>query len=165
MIITPWQKRPPEIAHLLNPAFCSIVLKESVYGYQRESGNNMPFVLAFLVLPLILHRPTRDVLPRSVATKFHSWIHSNQSILVGFHDRTRSLVNFTKEAIYWSMHSGILIVDDNGGLFTPKVKTKTFNFPESSDAESCIKNAYFLGRWLTRSGEPSTIYAILGIKP
>ena len=163
MITTQWQKRPTEIAHLLNPAFCSLVIRESVSGYQKESDHTLSFALSFLILPLILHRPTRKLLPKSIAPKFHSWVHANQNILVGFHSRTKLLVPFTKEAIYWGMHSGILIVGENGGLYASI--NKTIKFPEYSEPESCIKKAQFLGRWLTRSGEPSTIYAILGIKP
>ena len=77
-----WSERPIEIAHLLNPAFCSTLLFESITGYKQENGSGMPFATAFLVLPVVLHKPTRDHLPKSIATKLHAWIQDNQKKII-----------------------------------------------------------------------------------
>lgn len=159
-----WNKRPIEVAHLLNPAFCSIILRESVLGYNQEIGNSMPYALSFLVLPLVLHKPTRDLLPKTIATKFHSWIHQNQAMRVGFHIRTKQLVPFTKEALYWCVSSGMLGFSGQGSLDVSKQKINSF-WPLHSEPETCKKKAHFIGRWFTRAGDVATIFAIMGIKP
>jgi len=160
-----WNKRPIEVAHLLNPAFCSIILSESVLGYNQEFGNTMPYSLSFLVLPLVLHKPTRDLLPKTIATKFHSWVHQNQAIRVGFHIRTKQLVPFTKEALHWGVSSGMLVFSGQGSLDASKQKFDSFNWPLDSEPEICKKKAHFIGKWLTRAGDSATIFAIMGIKP
>lgn len=164
-MLTSWNKRPIEVAHLLNPAFCSIILREFVLGYNQECGNSMPYSLSFLVLPLVLHKPTRDLLPRTIATKFHSWVHQNQVMRLDLHNRAKQLVPFSKEALYWCASSGMLAFDEQGGLDVSKHNFKNINWLLDSDPEVCKKKAHFLGRWLTRAGDPATIFAIMGIKP
>lgn len=57
----PWSKRTPEIANLLNPSFCAILLYSATFEYQKKAKNNsMPFPLLYLVLPIILHKSTRN---------------------------------------------------------------------------------------------------------
>ncbi|MDO9326623.1 MAG: DUF6521 family protein, partial [Methanoregula sp.] len=66
----PWGKRCIEEANLFNPAFLSVIAHQCVKGYEDESGSNVPYILPFLIAPLILHKNTRDNLPSSIATKF-----------------------------------------------------------------------------------------------
>ena len=150
--------------YLINPAFCSALIRETILGYSHECKQNMPYVLTFLVLPLILHKRTRDLFPRAISTKFHSWVHSHQGIMIGFHERTSTLVPFSKEAIYWCLSSGLLESCEGGVLSAPKTKS-SIQLPDNSESIHCVNKAHFLGRWFTRAGEPSTIYAILGIRP
>jgi len=165
MSFIPWKERPIEMAHLLNPAFCSLLLKETVDGYSQEYGNNMPYIFSFLVLPLILHKQTRDILPRTIRTRFHSWAHQSQSTRLNYIERTRQLVPFTKEALLWCLSSGLIAIDDKACLYPLKNRLNIDYWPSDSEPKTCKDKAFFLGRWLTRAGDPSTILAILGIKP
>ncbi len=164
-MISQWSNRPLEVAHLLNPAFCSIVLRESILGYEEEAENGMPFPLSFLVLPMVLHKPTREILPKSIATKFHSWVHKNQSVRVGFDMRARQLVPYTKEAIHFATQLEMLSFSEHGQLNAPKRRNKGLGWLSDSEPEICKKKARLVGRWFTRAGDPATIYAILGVKP
>jgi hypothetical protein len=62
--VRPWNQRPIEIRNLFNPAFCGLVMHRAMCGYEEEesSPQGVPFSLTFLVLPLCLHKETREVL-------------------------------------------------------------------------------------------------------
>ena len=58
-----WADRPPEVAALLNPAQLAAISAAAASQYERASRQAMPWPLAFLVAPLVLHRGTREALP------------------------------------------------------------------------------------------------------
>lgn len=159
-----WDLRPKEVAHLLNPAFCAILLRESAVGYQKETGRGMPYPLSFLVLPIVLHAPSRNVLPRTIAKKLHAWIEENQMARVRFVERVRSLVSHTKESIIFACNGRILEILDSGGLAHLGRQPK-LPWGHNSESFFCCQKAHFLGRWFGHSGDLSTIFAIWGIKP
>jgi Family of unknown function (DUF6521) len=80
--MTPWTERPIELANLLNPAFCGFLIRSAAASYKESKPEGMPFALAFLVLPLVLHVSTRKTLPRSVRTTLISWLRV--SVQVGW---------------------------------------------------------------------------------
>ncbi len=159
-----WRERPIEIAHLLNPAFCSVILCEAVHSYQESSDTFMPYVLSFLILPIVLHKPTRDILPNTIASKFHTWVHKHETVRIGFEARAKNMVPYTKEGIIFSASAGLLSFSE-GGLTVTRNSFDSVEWPLYSDADFCRKKARFLGRWFTRSGEPTTVYALFGVKP
>ena len=38
----PWSKRTPEIANLLNPSFCAILLYSATFEYEKKAKNVVP---------------------------------------------------------------------------------------------------------------------------
>jgi hypothetical protein len=164
-MMSSWNKRPIEVAHLLNPAFCSVILRESILGYKEETNTGMPYVLSFLVLPLVLHKSTRDILPISISTKLHSWVHKNQYVRVGLDKRAQHLGLYTREAIIFSIRLEIIHISENGQLNVSQKKCKRLELPSSSEPVICQKKAYFVGRWFARTGDPAIIFAMLGVKP
>ena len=163
-----WKERPVEYANLLNPAFCSILLHNAVKGYQLEKGRGMPYPLLFLVLPIVLHRSTREVLPKKIVTKLHIWLQERPEVRVGFGERSRDLVLYTKEAITFGMQTKILSIDKLGNLTIIKRNLKnisTVSWSKDSETTICCKRAEFVGRWLAQAGEVSTIYTMWGICP
>ena len=78
-----WDQRPFEIRNLFNPAFCGLVLFRAIHGYEEEDARGMPFSLSLLVLPLCLHKDSREAIasrPRSYLLKT---VEKNQQIMVG----------------------------------------------------------------------------------
>ena len=71
--MTLWRERSIEERHLLNPSFCSVVLWYAAAGYVTKRNPAMPLAMSFLVLPFVLHRPTRGSLPRTTATSPAAW--------------------------------------------------------------------------------------------
>ncbi len=160
-----WEQRPFEIANLLNPAFCSIVLRDSISSFHGEMKRNMPYPLVFLVLPLVLHKPTRDTFPKRTDTKFYEWIEDNPNILVtfAFAERTRQFVPYTKETLIFGMKQKIFNIDAQGNLKSLRAIETPWS-PESKPA-LIRKKAKFLGRWFAKSGDTAKIFRWLGVLP
>ena len=95
----PWSERPTDLANLLNPAFCGFLLYTTVKSYQKEANQGMPFSLCALVLPLVLHKSTRESLPNAVSTTLLSWLEKHQQSLVEFPPRVKSVLPYTREAL------------------------------------------------------------------
>ncbi|QDA59025.1 three component ABC system middle component [Hymenobacter jejuensis] len=156
-----WEERPVEVANLLNPAFCSLLVRDAVDAYTKKSGAGMDFPLAFLVLPIILHKATRNALPGTTISKFHVWFQNHQELRIGFSARAQSMVPFTKEAIIFAMQRGALAIDEHGLLIAPKYRFRKIN--ESAEMTICHERASFLGKWFSAAGSASHILTAWGI--
>ncbi len=162
-----WITRPPEERALLNPGFCSCLLWQAASGYQAAGQAPLPFDIAFLVLPIVLHRQTRESLPRATRTSLAVWINEHPLARSHVADRARMLLRFTKEAmIFGGMHA---LLDLNGVAVSanPQWKTRIAADLRTSTDEvrDCAKRAEFVGKWLAGSGSSGTVMAILGVRP
>lgn len=161
--IIPWQERPFEIANLLNPAFCSIILWHVIVNNNKKTNNGFDYALTFLVIPLILAKQTRELLPPSTRSKMHVWLQSNQEVLIGLDEKIYMLKNITREAVIFGLQSDILDVDSEGKLVAKKVVLKKYAV-RSTEVAQCIEKATMLGKWLANSGDASTIVSMWRIK-
>lgn len=93
-----WSKRVVEEANLFNPAFCAVLLAKSAEEFMKKTRQPFPFAFAFLVLPVVLHRGTREALPSSTVTSLLPWVQEHREQLVDFAGRVRSLRAITREA-------------------------------------------------------------------
>jgi hypothetical protein len=161
-----WEERTVEEAHLLNPAFCCAVLSASVVGYASEGSVGIPFVLSFLVLPITLHKRTRESLPRDTRTSLAAWLQQNAEARVGFAPRVIALRPHTREAILFGTTHGWITL--SGGLLAPTVNERTINNSAQSletEARECLRRATFVGKWFARTGSASTVMALWGVRP
>lgn len=158
-----WEDRPEITAHLINPAFCGEIIRVCATAYQEESKNNFPFALSFLVLPLILNNGIRERLPKNKSNTIHGWINDNEEFKVGLANSITSFIPFTRETIMFAIAHNSLSIDENGNIdIKPRRgKLKT----EDEEVISCLKKAEVIGKVFSKSGNPLTIYSILGIKP
>jgi hypothetical protein len=163
-VLAPWEERPQEVAYLLNPAFCALLLRESVRGYKLDQPNGMPLPIAYLVLPVVLHRRTRESLP-TIRTRIHAWIEGNPEARVGFGVRTRSMVPYTREALVFAIQHGMLELDDTAVLGVARKRFSRFSPPEGSEPAVCLEKAHDVGRLLARAGDVPTTYSMWGIRP
>ncbi|MGO9273217.1 MAG: three component ABC system middle component [Terriglobia bacterium] len=160
-----WTERPTEIAHLLNPAFCALILVHSVRGFIEETAAGLPYPLAFLVLPVVLHKPTREALPASIATKMHPWLENHQEVQVGFADRCASVVGHTREAIVFAVARNLLRISNDARIEAPEQRLRRPRWPSDSEPAVCLDKARFVGRWMANAGQTATLYAMWGIRP
>src|ERR1035437_455156 len=158
-----WTERPELTANLLNPAFCAEVMRECVSAYKTEVNEDFPFVLAVFVLPLILNNRIRERLPKTKGTPIHAWINENEEFKIGLARHIANYLPFTQETIMFGIAHQSLILDDAGRLQSPYRKGKLLT--DDEEIKSCMKKASTLGKILAKSGNPMTIYSLLGVRP
>jgi hypothetical protein len=165
-----WELRSFEIANLLNPAFCAVMLYDAIKGYQSENNSGCPYAILFFFLPVMLHKPIRELLPRSIATRMHPWLQKNQVVLPGFPQLLQQFNPFTKEALIFGMQRGALSAE--GGQFAAVPYKKVANYVTRSDTESdwaevvtLRRRAHFVGRWFAQAGGVTSIFSWWGIRP
>jgi len=154
-----WSERPQVEATLLNPALLASLLSVGAKAYEAKSDQPMIWPLAFLLPPLILHGPTREVLPKTVATHLPTWIRRQPLIRAGFPSRASHLTPFTREGIRFGVNHGVLRLDDG--------RLRGTLSPPGGDAElsKILKSASLVGRWLAKLDQPSSAFALLGVRP
>ena len=162
-----WSSRVVEEANLFNPAFCATILAVAAKDYAKKGGGPLPFALAFLILPIVLHDKTRGELPHSTVTTLLPWLQGHKQVLVGFSERVAGLRPATQEAVMFGIRYGALTLDGPALRATRKYKApispRTDMFTkETSDT---VEAASFLGRWFANAGTTSTIYAAWGVAP
>lgn len=159
-----WENRATEIAYLLNPAFCGRILYHAIKSYQEESKRPMPFPLVYLILPLVLHRKTRERI-KSV-TQMQIWIQRNPEMLIGFSERAKNLVSITNEAVEFLMQSGIITLTNNAELeLAQLVKSINSSKYTNDEIKDCINKSSSVAKWFAKSGTVETIYVSWGVKP
>ena len=160
-----WEDRPPEVANHLNPAFCSLLLSEAVSGYMDRIAQGMEYSLSFLVLPIVLHKSTREALPRDTRTKLHAWVQDNSSYQIGFGKRVKHLRSYTQEALIFGIQQKLLALNDEGLLITAKKRIPKLPASSGSEPNEIQKRAVFVGKWFADVRDASTLLAIWGLRP
>lgn len=163
-----WDSRTNEEARLFNPSFCATLLAEAAADHQRRNRQPLPFPLAFLVLPVVLHRTTREALPSTTVTALLPWIERNRETLAGFPTRVASMRDVTREAIVFGLRHGVLDITEPADLTVgPHRKTATPRRTPlfTDEVRACLDRAAFVGRWFAAAGTTATIYASLGVSP
>jgi Family of unknown function (DUF6521) len=161
-----WSDQPVEEARLLNPAFLGVVAWACADGYAKGDGDGLPYPLAFVALPAVLHKPTRDALPRSVRTSLAAWLAENPGVLIGFAERASALVPWVKHALIFASGSGLVRVANARVLVSrPPASFASFQKQASAEVAHCIKAAGLVGKWFARSGAETTVMALWGVAP
>lgn len=159
-----WTDRPREIRNLFNPAFCGIVILRGIDAYETDARRGMPFSLTLLILPMCLHKESRDAIVKSNRAYFTKLVDQNPQIIVGFSERTRNLIPYTFEALGFLHQLGVILVEDDGSIrVTPKSIAITIKGTDESKA--CQRAARTLGRRFAAIRDRVTVYTTLGVKP
>lgn len=159
-----WENRATEIAYLLNPAFCGRIIYYVIKIYQQETKRPMPFPLVYLILPMILHKKTRERI-KSI-TQMQIWIQRNPEMLIGFADRAQSMVPITNEAVEFLMQSGIVTLTNNAELELAQLfKALSTTKYTNDEIKDCISKSSSVAKWFAKAGTVETIYVSWGVRP
>jgi len=156
-----WEERPREIAYLLNPAFCGEILRNAIKEYNSHSGP-FPYVLAYLILPIVLHKKTRERIHSR--SKMHTFLQKNPDLKIGFAERARQLVTVTNESLTFLMQLGYIELDDARLKATSK-RTNKINIDTYTEIYDCFQKALIVGRWFARSENTITVFTMWGVRP
>ena len=159
-----WDQRPFEIRNLFNPAFCGLVLFRAMQGYEEEDLSGMPFSLSLLVLPLCLHKDSREVIATGSRSYLLKITEKNPQIQVGFADRATVMLPFAFEGFGLLMERGCISVADSGRFQTVPDKVRK-SITGTDETKSCQRVARFVGKEFARIADRVTIYTSFGICP
>lgn len=159
-----WDRRPVEIKNLFNAGFCALVLSRALQGFDEGDPKGMPFSLALLVLPLCLHKETREVVAANPRRYLLKTLEQNPQILVGLPGRVHDLLPFTLEGLGLAFHLNCFEVSQDGCLKTVAGKIrKAVN--GTAESISCQRVARIVAKEFARIGDRVTIYTSLGVRP
>jgi hypothetical protein len=162
----PWRDRPPEIAALLNPAFCGELIARATQDYERIRAAAFPLPLGFVVLPLVLHPPTLSILPSRANTTFATWSAENEALLADLPERTLRLRPISREALLFLAQHKALTVDAEGLRTGEKPMRLTAKSAVTTpDTDGIRRAAGLLGRWFANQGAPGHILQTMGVMP
>lgn len=137
----------------------------ALQGYEGEDDRGMPFSLSLLVLPLCLHKDSREVISSSPRSYLLKIAEKNQQIMVGFADRATQMLPYTFEGFGLLMERGCIAVADDGRIQTvPKKVRKTVDGNRSAETVACQKAARIVGREFARIADRATVYTTFGIR-
>lgn len=158
-----WENRPFEIAYLINPAFCALVLSASIGEFSKEKHRGMPYALAFLILPLILHEPTRNSLPNDTRETLIDWFkEQREEFGVIFVHQVRQFVPYTRESLLFGMQRSVLQVDEDGSLINGTKSVRKIDMLSPS-LKDLFDSSRFVGRWFSKSEHERFIFKTFGI--
>ncbi len=171
---------------MLNPALLAALTANAALQYRRVSDKPMPWPLAFLVAPLVLHRQTREALPKDIRTHMATWVARHPTLYAGFAPRAVQLRDGVLEGVRFGLRYGALSLDTDGGMdghlaggvvdVAGKMKKATAAknagevrviavMSEGTDLGQLVQKAGLVGRWMTKLESPATAFVLLGVAP
>lgn len=161
-----WANRPTEEASNFNPAFCGELLCRTVGEYHKARGTPFNIALAFLVLPLALHQPTRDGLPGRSNVAFAGWVAEHNTLIAELAVRVERLRPVVRESMMFAIQQKRLAFE-KGGLIpgARKVSATAKAVLTTADADEARSAAALLGRWFAGQASTPSILQGFGIVP
>lgn len=150
---------------VFNPAFLSLIIAIASDGYYEETKEELPILLTYLILPVVLHVRTRERLPSIITTSMGVWLERNPSVLAELSDRVTDSKMIVNSAIIFGCSNRVLELSTSSYRIKSGKYSKTtpkFVSSLSDDCQLALKTARYLGRWFGLSGSPQTILALWG---
>lgn len=162
--MTIWEERPVEVANLFNPAFCGEVIRLCVKAYVNEAGSGFPYVLSFLILPIVMYGDTRVTMVARRYTFLYNWLQDHPHLRIAFAERVRELLPFSRESLMFLLQIGALTLDTEGTLRPTQYRRRGIRNQREASIKDCYDKAELLGKWFARAGDMITIYAMWGVQ-
>jgi hypothetical protein len=138
-----------------NPALGGVLLWRFTCGYvdQHKTSNHPPIPLLFIVLPVLFHRETFEVLKSTnratglhgFADKFSRTNLAKSDVLLGIQTRAASWRSLTWESLRLGIQSRLVTVTRSAGTVIPVTTTAARGVPQS--IRPLVTNAEKLGAW------------------
>ncbi|MDG6999573.1 MAG: hypothetical protein JRN15_10705 [Nitrososphaerota archaeon] len=165
MISTFQNSWSPEEQALFNPCYFATLIWLAASGYGGETG--LGFELAFLIPPMVLHPTISVALPRNVQTSLASWTSSHPLECLNIGDETKRLLPFVRAALLFGAQYHLLGINGVNIMPNRDLAQKIRRSPilRTEKIRSAHSRAKFLGKWFATTGDPTTIYVLLGLRP
>lgn len=142
-----------ELQIVQNPSLGGYLIWQFGSGFQTEDSQRSSFLLAFLVLPILFHRPTLQLVSStrkgSGLALFASKLGEEHENLLAVHNRAFALRQLSLQSIAFGVNRGLISIDYENALFRSNtLTTKVPALPER------IKNmsvaAQRIGFWFSK---------------
>jgi hypothetical protein len=135
-----------------NPGLGATLIWSATSGHYTEVGAAFPLHLAFLVLPMVLHFKTRNIIldtyKSSGLAKFAFKFKGHEDELLAIHTRALVLRTLTLDSLSAAFASNLLSLDyTNASLLPTRVRGRP---PQTQNIESMLDAAAKLGHWFAR---------------
>ena len=157
-----------EVNNMQNPALGAVLLWRFCVGYESSSNtrNPAPLPVLFLVLPVLLHEETADMVKgtqaasglRAFAEKFKGTQRGRSDLLLAIHERSLRSRPLTLSSLQLAVNSHLLTILTD----TADVASLTQTEPRAAIPESIrplLAAAHKMGGWLS----DLTIYEISSV--
>lgn len=162
--IPTWTSRPKEVANLINPAYCALLIHRMSTGYKAEAKEGLPLALVFLALPLVLNSISGRMLPQTTRTKLHVWLSQNPEILLDFAEQCRQFNPYVRESLSFAItHRAVLLEKD--GKVTPCSIKGLGKWEEENSNLVALKQALLIGKLFGQVNDVTSLFSMLGVRP
>ena len=133
-------------------------------GYEEGDPRGLQFSLSLLVLPLCLHKDSRELIAMASRSYLLSTAEKHPQVQVGFADRVTTMLPYTFEGFGLLVERECISIEPDGRLKTiPNKVQKTAT--GTGETKSCQRVARIIGREFARIADRATIYTTFGIRP
>jgi len=141
-----------EVRNVQNPALGGVLLWRFVCGHvEKHKTNNPPIPLLFIVLPILFHCETFEVLKSTrtglhgFANKFSSTKEKKSDVLLGIQTRADSWRELTWASVQLAIRSRLVTLSPSDGTVIPVTTTPASGVPQS--IKPLVTNAEKIGAW------------------
>ncbi len=147
---------------LFNPVFLGYMINRAAYGWGKVHEPGMPVALTYLVLPVVLHGPTRRALPSTTRSNLLVWMQEHPAHVSAFPAHAVSLSARVSEALIVATSAGLVVAQD--GLLR---RGRARRMPDgmSEEVRDCFAKAEWVARWFAQTSPASTLFTYWGVKP
>ncbi|MEH0109092.1 three component ABC system middle component [Tersicoccus sp. MR15.9] len=153
-------RRSPEAVALFNAVLTSELLVNACWSKAQSGTTGLDWPAAFLILPLTLHPPTRESLPRDRRITLARWAVRQTDLLADMNFRVANMAQPTKRAIRRGLRVGRLGLEGTTLVALKRPKQSTKGWPD--ELQQSIKAARFCGQWFNVT-DTHMAYELLGI--
>ena len=166
MTYSQWSRRPKEQARLLNPAFIAALIWASARGYRQVCSQGLPYSLVFIAIPVLLHKATREELPKTISASLATWMSEHPMVKVRFVERATAMVPLIKESILFGVHGQLIEMSSMQINAARRPRAMAGFLREASkEVRECMSKSELVGRWFASHGDENTIMALWGVAP
>lgn len=156
-----------EVEMVQNPALGAYNLWRFVKGYNLENSEKTPFLSLFLVLPIVFHKETQDLVYSTQRSSslmlFASKLGKERDNLLAIQSRTNAMKGLSLRSLSLALNSGVLDVDYDTALVWANQARHTRQTPNlSKKINKIADSSEKLGGWFGRLdlGQIATTLAV-----
>lgn len=144
-----------EVRNVQNPALGCLLVWRFACGYveANATSSDPPVPLLFIVLPIVLHKETADLLKATqrqtglhgFADKFSKTEVGKSDVLLGIQSRANAFRQLTWESLQIGIRSQLVTISPSQGTVIPVSRTSPRGVPDA--VRAILANADKLGAW------------------